>query len=138
MSEPTMPTLSNEELKHDIIADVSNSYYETLKNEPEYINMTFEQLGAVCRDLATVDVNTLIATQNTALLKELLGATRERVLYEPVTNRIVNTGDKVGIDLDVDTKGSLKFIQDNGYNQAVTEFTKVINSKLAAMGGQNG
>lgn len=61
---------------------------------------------------------------NKELVTELLKSAllecvpEERELIEPVTKRKVTTGDKVGIDLDADTRGSLKFIQDNGFNQA--------------------
>lgn len=67
-------------------------------------------------------------SQTSNLLDTLLEAMPEkRELFEPVTKRPVHDiGEKVGIDLDADTKGSLKFIQDNGYNQALTEVETII------------
>lgn len=59
------------------------------------------------------------------LLEEIEG--KKRKLIEPVTKRVVaDIGDKVGIDLDADTKGSLVFIQDNGFNQALDEVKAII------------
>jgi hypothetical protein len=64
----------------------------------------------------------LFAQQKAALLKRLEEkGPEDRQLVEPVTKREVKTvGDKVGIDLDADLKGSLTFIQNNGFNQANT------------------
>ena len=61
------------------------------------------------------------------LVKECIKTKRE--LVEPVTKRTVTDGDKVGIDLDVDLKGSLKFIQDNGYNQAIEDISKALRER---------
>lgn len=52
-----------------------------------------------------------------------------RELYEPVTQRMVASGDKVGIDLEVDPRGSLKFVQDNGYNQALNQVRSAIEKR---------
>lgn len=58
----------------------------------------------------------------------------KRKLIEPVTKRLVNNiGDKVGIDLEADTRGSLKFIQDNGFNQAIDQLRQAI---IAYCGGE--
>lgn len=57
----------------------------------------------------------------------------KRKLIEPVTKRpVTEIGDKVGIDLDADIKGSLKFIQDNGYNQALSD----MEAKLKLLGAE--
>lgn len=54
----------------------------------------------------------------------------KRKLIEPVTNREVSDNDKVGIDLDVDTRGSLVFIQNNGFNQAIQEMKDILEGKV--------
>jgi hypothetical protein len=43
----------------------------------------------------------------------------KRRLFEPATKREVLPGGKAMIDLSADKKGSLMFIQDNGFNQAI-------------------
>lgn len=64
-----------EQNKRDIIASVANDYYEQLKNEAPYLNMKFEELGCVCRDFATRDVQALIdAAVAEAVLAELRNA----------------------------------------------------------------
>ena len=67
--------------KADIIAAVSNDYYDSLKNEAPYINMKFEELGAVCRDFATKDVDDLLATHTQALKAELLAKMQDQHLH---------------------------------------------------------
>lgn len=70
------------------------------------------------------------------LMREIVaeGKPEERELIEPVTKRIVTHGDKVGIDLEADTRGSLKFIQDNGYNQALRDYERRLREMI---GGEN-
>lgn len=61
-----------DDLRRDIIIELTNAYYETYKNERP--NDTYEQLGAFCRDLAENDVEELLAAnckaQATALLEK--------------------------------------------------------------------
>lgn len=39
--------------RNDIIAAIANETYESLKNEAPYINLKFVEMSAVCRDIAT-------------------------------------------------------------------------------------
>src|SRR6187549_2774553 len=74
--------------------------------------------SSVCKR-ATDQLLELIISSNNQLIDKLLGELPEkRKLIEPVTKREVGDNDRVGIDLDADTKGSLVFIQDNGFNSA--------------------
>lgn len=66
-------------------------------------------------------------------LEGVKAAAKKRELFEPVTNRLVSDGDKVGIDLEADQRGSLKFIQDNGYNMAVDDVHGVIDAEIRAL-----
>ena len=60
-----------EQNKRDIIAALANDYYEQLKNDTPYINMTFEEAGCACRDFARQDVEDLIRTEKLKLLAEV-------------------------------------------------------------------
>lgn len=42
-----------DQARNDIIAAIANDTYEQLKNDAPYINLKFEEMGAVCRDIAT-------------------------------------------------------------------------------------
>lgn len=97
-----MPTLSNEELKERIRITLGLLPNST----PQLVDNLFS----------------LFATQNTALLKELLA----------------NIPKKVDVVDDPFGEKQLSYInyREQGYNQAVDETIEVINSKLAAMGEQ--
>lgn len=47
-------------------------------------------------------------------------------LFEPVTKRLVGDGDGVTVDLGVDVDGSLMFVQNNGFNVALSEVHAVL------------
>lgn len=84
------------------------------------------------RDSAVDFLEALLATQRNNLLAEILEELPEkRKLVEPVTKRPVdNLGDKVEIDVDADMRGSLIFVQDNGFNQALDEITALIRKRM--------
>lgn len=92
--------------------------------------------GCQCaiKDEYIVEAKTAIQSHIKSLLaaerQAIKAAVEKRELVEPVTHRIVTeVGDKVGIDLDADLKGSLKFIQDNGFNMALDQFHKIIEER---------
>lgn len=75
---------------------------------------------------ATIELMQLLAAQNNATYEAVMEAIKDRELYEPVTKRVVKPDDKAMIDLAKDQRGSLVFIQDNGYNQACAELRQSI------------
>lgn len=106
----TMPTLSNElrqQIDKAITCDVGCGH-----------DTGFE----ACYEHQIDRLVKLFATQNTALLKELLA----------------NIPKKVDVVDDPFGEKQLSYInyREQGYNQAVDETIEVINSKLAAMGEQ--
>ena len=60
----------------------------------------------------------------TSLTKELVAEAKpeKRELIEPVTGKPVSRGDKVTFDVEADPRGSLIFVQNNGYNMALNQF----------------
>ena len=106
-----MPTLSNEELKKNIIhmlcdCDVEDSSYVT--------GTRFDY------DMAADAVLKLFATQNTALLKELLSELPEKLDMQPAIKTHSDAGAGTVI----------------GHNHLLSKVKDLINSKLAAMGEQ--
>ena len=59
-----------------------------------------------------------------SLIKELVAEAKpeKRELIEPVTGKPVSRGDKVTFDVEADPRGSLIFVQNNGYNMALNQF----------------
>ena len=87
MNNPTDTNQASEDdqNKRDIIAALANDYYEQLKNDTPYINMTFEEAGCACRDFAKQDVEELIRTEKLKLLAEV----RELVIGEDLPPDVV-------------------------------------------------
>lgn len=70
MTLSPQPPDKRAELKRDIIIELTNAYYESYRYDRP--NDTYEQLGAFCRDLATNDVEELLAAEvQAARLSEL-------------------------------------------------------------------
>lgn len=71
-----------------------------------------------------------------ATFLERVPGVAKRDLVEPVTKRPVkHVGDKVGIDLEADLHGSLKFIQDDGYNQAIDCYDEALHQVVTVLRG---
>lgn len=47
----------SDQARNDIIAAIANDTYEQLKNDQPYINLKFEEMGAVCRDIANRELD---------------------------------------------------------------------------------
>jgi hypothetical protein len=78
--------------------------------------------------VATLDLVNELEAAIAAAIRE--AAPEKRKLYEPVTKHEVKEGGAATIDLLMDKKGSLIFIQDNGYNQAIDEYTASLTARL--------
>lgn len=101
-----MPTLSNELRQAILKLVIKNSSYMT---------------GSDARDAETVEnIMSLIATQNTALLKELLGELPEEIdmMHAKKAHSDAGAGNVIG------------------HNHLLSKVKNLINSKLAAMGEQ--
>ncbi len=69
--------------------------------------------------------------QRSAVIREAMERLPvNRKLYEPVTKREVGPGGSATMDLGKDQKGTLVFVQDNGYNQAVDELRAALQAML--------
>lgn len=80
-------------------------------------------------DIWHENIKVVIAQHDAALKQKLLEALPKRDLFEPITKRkVAAVNDLVRIDVDADRKGSLVFVQDNGYNQAIDKVLEVIQS----------
>lgn len=68
----------------------------------------------------------------TSLIKELVAEAKpeKRELIEPVTGEPVSSGDKVTVDVEADPRGSLIFVQNNGYNMALNQFEQNLLKEL--------
>jgi hypothetical protein len=85
--------------------------------------MTDKRMGELMEDPKALEFiakteAAILAWHNTQLKKAI---PEKRKLFEPVTKRPVGPGGKAMIDLLADREGSLIFIQDNGYNQAIDD-----------------
>lgn len=77
-AQPNEPVDELELDKRDIIAELTNAYYETYRYERP--NDSTEQLTAFCRDIATNEVDNLIRQQQIAILREALASLQNRSL----------------------------------------------------------
>ncbi len=69
--------------------------------------------------------------QRSAVIREAMERLpKNRKLYEPVTKREVGRGGSAMMDLGKDQKGTLVFVQDNGYNQAADEARAALQAML--------
>lgn len=68
-----------------------------------------------------------------AALEEIMVAAKpeKRELAEPVTGRPVSYGDKVTVDVEADPKGSLIFVQNNGFNMALNQYEQNIRQAFS-------
>lgn len=99
------------------------------KPEPDqvtYFKVSDEGLDEIMQRIDTYYQHLYTRQDVEAICEEVVGA--DITLFEPVTRREVFMGDKVGIDLDADVKGSLIFIQDNGKNTLRAEQRQSIDS----------
>jgi hypothetical protein len=77
----------------------------------------------------------VIQRDRSRLRDELLAATPEkRTLYEPVTKKEIGPGESGMMDLNKDQRGTLVFVQDNGYNQAVDDIVAAITNVFSKEG----
>ena len=68
----------------------------------------------------------------TSLTKEMVAEAKpdNRELIEPITGKPVSRGDKVTFDVEADPRGSLIFVQNNGYNMALNQFEQNLLKEL--------
>ncbi len=88
MTTPTNKTI--EELKRDIIAELTNGYYEAYKNQSPYLNMKWEEMGTAMRDLATLDLEELITEATQAITQAMLDALPEKMEHRPGLSGVDN------------------------------------------------
>lgn len=119
----TMPTLSNEELDKKI-REIHNRFHGRLRTHEDVARRakwTPEELDGVHiqdEHIFYDEVKALIATQNTALLKELLGELPEEIdmMHAKKAHSDAGAGNVIG------------------HNHLLRKVKNLINSKLAAMG----
>lgn len=129
MSAYDEPNIRTEHVQSDSLTDELRKRLAAFQNYtaswgyPMNQDAHYRGLNNVTKDVQTYVNSKLLA------LKESMP--EKRKLFEPVTKRPVNNiGDKVWIDIDADLKGSLAFIQDNGYNQAIDTVTALIDGVI--------
>lgn len=113
---------------YDLDADVSDNLYRELSFIRQMLNEVYKNRQIGNNELWDL-LQPLIKSTQSELITSIEAGLEKRQLVEPVTKREVTDGDIAGIDLDADPKGSLKFIQDNGYNQALLEVKALLNKK---------
>ena len=88
--------------------------------EPEYFN---SRICKWCGGRKGAEIHT-VKQALTSLIKELVVEAKpeKRELIEPVTGESVSSGDKVTVDVEADPRGSLIFVQNNGYNMGLDQF----------------
>jgi L-arabinose isomerase len=90
-----MTAQNTEELRRDIVSELTNAYYETYRYERP--NDSTEQLIAFCRDLAENEVDELITAQTKAVLDEVergLEEHKESIYIEKLTG-----GSEYGVEM---------------------------------------